>query len=219
MATIRVETDAADEFDGEALIALELEPQKVEVASVSPLRDGRKQWRLRASEGAKVGDSGTVTAILLTPNGGELRSAITFEILAPVDGGSQGRRGLVPDFEVLPISPDNEDDDEVWEQLWPQHEEASRTTKASVAYKVFTGGAKTIVYYSTGYGPYVERMERMSSRSKVQATLFDETYRFGSAITPSCSCPRRSRRGRTNWKRWRPSAVELPKYSSAWRTR
>ncbi len=176
VATLRVETDASDQFDSEGLIRLEFEPEKVEVASVSPLKGGRKHWRLRAAEGAKVGDSGTVTAVLTTPNGGELRSAIKFEILAPVEGGDRGTRGMVPDFEILPISPDDIDLEQTWKTVWPQHEDASRTTKAEVAYKVLKVADKTIIYYSTGYGPYVERMERMSSKSKTLTTLFDESY-------------------------------------------
>lgn len=175
-SSVRIETDADARFDAEGLINLEFEPHKVEVASLSALNGGRKQWRLRAAEGANVGDSGTVTAVLRTPNGGELRSAIRFEITAPIDAGNKGKKGKVPDFEIVAISPDNEDDVDRWMQLWPQHEGASRTKKSEVAYKVLKAGDKTVVYYSTGYGPYVERLERMNSKSKVLAELFDENY-------------------------------------------
>ena len=175
-SSVRVETDAGAKFDLEGLISLEFEPHKVEVASVSALTGGRKQWRLRAAESAKVGDSGTVTAVLRTPNGGELRSAIRYEIMAPVEAGDKGKRGNVPNFEVLPISPDKEEDVDIWVQLWPQHEGASRTKKSEVAYKVLKSSDKTLVYYSTGHGPYVERLERMNAKSKALAGLFDENY-------------------------------------------
>lgn len=175
-SSMRIETDADARFDEEGLISLEFEPHKIEVASLSMLKGGRKQWRLRAAEVAKVGDSGTITAVLRTPNGGELRSAIRFEVCAPVDGGDKGKKGKVPDFEIVPISPDREEDMDAWVQLWPHHENASRPTKAEVAYKVLTAGGKTIVYYSTGHGPYVERLERMNSKSRVLAELFDENY-------------------------------------------
>lgn len=175
-SSVRIETDADARFDTEGLISLEFEPHKVEVASLSTLKGGRKQWRLRAAEGAHVGDSGTVTAVLRTPNGGELRSAIRFEITAPIDAGNKGKKGKVPDFEIVAISPDNEDDVDTWMQLWPQHEGVSRTKKSEVAYKVLKAGDKTVVYYSTGYGPYVERLERMNTKSKVIAELFDENY-------------------------------------------
>ncbi|MEO8650512.1 MAG: hypothetical protein ABI539_15220, partial [Acidobacteriota bacterium] len=173
---VRVETDADAMFDSEGLISLEFEPHKVEVASVSALTAGRKQWRLRAAESAKIGDSGTVTAVLRTPNGGELRSAIGYEVTPPVDAGDKGRRGRVPDFEVLPISPDKGEDVDIWMQLWPQHEGASRIKKSEAAYKVLKSSDKTVVYYSTGYGPYVERLERMNAKSKALAGLFDENY-------------------------------------------
>ncbi len=175
-SSVRIETDADARFDSEGLISLEFEPHKVEVASLSALKGGRKQWRLRAAEGAKVGDSGTVTAVLRTPNGGELRSAIRFEVAAPIDAGDKGKKGKVPDFEIVAISPDKEEDVDTWMQLWPQHEGASRTKKAEVAYKVLKAGDKTVVYYSTGYGPYVERLERTNAKSKALAELFDENY-------------------------------------------
>lgn len=175
MSSVRIETDADARFDTEGLISLEFEPHKLEVASLSALRGGRKQWRLRVTEDAKVGDSGTVTAVLRTPNGGELRSAISFEVTAPVDAGDKGKKGKVPDFEIVAISPDKEEDVDTWMQLW-QHEGASRTKKAEVAYKVLKAGDKTVVYYSTGYGPYVERLERMMAKSKGLAELFDENY-------------------------------------------
>lgn len=175
-SSVRIETDADARFDSEGLISLEFEPHKVEVASLSALKGGRKQWRLRAAEGAKVGDSGTVTAVLRMPNGGELRSAIRFEVAAPIDAGDKGKKGKVPDFEIVAISPDKEEDVDTWMQLWPQHEGASRTKKAEVAYKVLKAGDKTVVYYSTGYGPYVERLEHMNSKSKALAELFDENY-------------------------------------------
>lgn len=175
-AIIRIETDADDRFDEEQLISIDFLPQQVELAAVSTLRAGRKRWQLRAAEHARVGDTGTATVILRTPNGGELRAAIGYEITPPVDGGGRGKRGNVPDFEVLPISPDNEDDATTWAQLWPLYESVSRTKKAEVAYKVFQSNEKTIVFYSTAYGPYVERVERMKSKSKALAELFDENY-------------------------------------------
>lgn len=175
-SSVRIETDADERFDLEGRITLEFEPHKVEIAAVSPLTCGRKQWRLRAAESAKVGDTGIVTAVLSTPNGGDMRSTIRFEVTAPVDSGDQGKRGKVPDFDILPISPDKDDDEDTWMQLWPQHEGKSRTTKSEVAYKVLSTGSKTIVYYSTAYGPYTERLERINSKSKALAELFDENY-------------------------------------------
>jgi hypothetical protein len=177
-SSVRVETDADAQFDLEGLISLEFEPVQVEVAAVSALTGGRKQWRLRAAESAKVGDSGTITAVLRTPSGGEFRSAVGYEITAPVYAGEKGKRGKVPDFEVLPISPDKEDDVDLWVQLWPQHEGASRAKKSEAAYKVLKSNEKTVVYYSIGYGPYVERLERMNAKSKALAGLFDENYQI-----------------------------------------
>lgn len=177
-ALVRIETDADPRFDIEGLITLEFEPRKVEVASLSALNGGRKQWRLRAAEDAHVGDSGTVTAVLRTPNGGEMRSAVPYKLLPPIDGGNTGKRGKIPDFEVLPISPDDDADIDVWNQLWPEHESALRAKKAEVAYKVLKAANKTIVYYSVAYGPYVERLERMHSRSTALAQSFDETYQI-----------------------------------------
>jgi hypothetical protein len=175
---LRVTTDADSRFDEKGLIGLEFEPEKVEVASVSTLRGGRKQWRLRPGEGATVGDTGTVTAVLRTPNGGEFRSAIEFEVLAPLAISNRGPRAQVPDFEVLPISPDNNEETEIWNQLWPDHENASRATKAEVAYKVLPTANKTIVYYSIAFTPYQERLERLKTKSAALAELFEENYQI-----------------------------------------
>ena len=175
-ALLRIETDADWKFDQKNLVSLEFDPERVEVASVSKLKGGRKQWRLRPVADSKVGDTGTVTAVLRTPNGGELRTAIQFEILAPRSGGDKASRGLIPDFDVLAISPDSDDDIEVWNELWPQHEDSSRDKKAEVAYKVLNAKDKTIVYYSTGYAPYQKAVERIKSKSKAAAELFEENY-------------------------------------------
>lgn len=177
LAALRVETDADERFDVDGLIdALQADPRKIEVASETQLRGGRKQWRLRVGDDAKVGDTGTVSIGLRTPNGGELRTAIKYEVTAPVEGGNEGKRGLVPDFEVLPISPDDEEQAETWALIWPQHENASRSARSEVAYRVFKPGDKTIVYYSTGYAPYVRQVERISAKSKALVQLFDEIY-------------------------------------------
>ncbi|GJM25044.1 MAG: hypothetical protein DHS20C16_14590 [Phycisphaerae bacterium] len=173
-AAVRIETDADDRFENEGLISIEFEPQKIEVAGVSNLRSGRKQWRLRAAEEARIGDTGTVTAVLRSPNGGELRSAINFEIFPAVEDSKKGKRGNVPDFDVIPINPD--EDPETWVELWPQHEDTPHSKRTEVAYKVFVAGPKTIVYYSTLFGPYVDRLERMKSKSKAFAELFEENY-------------------------------------------
>ena len=98
--------------------------------------------------------------------------------MAPIGPAKKGRLGLVPDFEVLPISPDSEEQAETWNELWPQHENASRTTKAEVAYKVFPAGDKTIVYDSTVYGPYGDRVDRLKSKSAAMARLFGENYKI-----------------------------------------
>jgi hypothetical protein len=92
--------------------------------------------------------------------------------------GQKGRGAQVPDFEVLPISPDNDDDIARWNQLWPQHETAPRETKSEVAYKVFASATKTIVYYSTAFAPYQERVERLKSKSAAHAELFEENYQI-----------------------------------------
>ncbi|MCR9096305.1 MAG: hypothetical protein NXI30_18925 [bacterium] len=175
-ALLRIETDADWKFDQKKLISLEFDPARVEVASVSQLKGGRKQWRLRPVADSKVGDVGTVTAVLRTPNGGELRTAIQYEILPPRTAGDKASRGLIPDFDVLAISPDSDDDIETWNELWPQHEDASREKKSEVAYKVLKAKDKTIVYYSTAYEPYQHAVERIKSKSKAAAELFEENY-------------------------------------------
>ena len=170
-AVLKIETDADSQFDERNLIDLEFDPEKVEIASVSVLRGGRKRWRLRVADGAEIGDMGTVTAVIKAPDGSDLyRSAIPFEVIPPRQKGDKTGRGMVPDFEVEPISPD---DTEKWNLLWPSHENAPRSEKEKVAYKVLSAGDKTIIYYSTAFAPYAERVKR---RTKQRADRFIENY-------------------------------------------
>jgi len=115
---VLVETDADAQYDREKRIAVRFEPDVLELAAVSPLRGGRMRWRLRAKDGATVGQRGKIIATMTKPNGTQLMDSTDFEILPPEVETTRKSRGDVPPFEIVPINPT--DDQERWGHLWPQ---------------------------------------------------------------------------------------------------
>lgn len=114
-ALIQVETDADSQFEKD--IRLKIEPESLDIASHFPLHGGRTKWRLKTVENAKVGDIGEVVVTLTKPNGDQLKASIMYEIILPKEKPAKEEKGFIPDFEVLPINPD--DNSDKWNQVWP----------------------------------------------------------------------------------------------------
>jgi hypothetical protein len=172
---VLVETDADAQYDREKRIAVRFEPDVLELAAVSPLRGGRMRWRLRAKDGATVGQRGKIIATMTKPNGTQLMDSTDFEILPPEVETTRKSRGDVPPFEIFPINPT--DDQERWGHLWPQLDGEQDPHKlGAVAYKPDKQAGGIFVYYSTVFEPFAYEMERLKTRTPALVDLFRRNY-------------------------------------------
>lgn len=171
-AMLRIETDADSRYDDQ--IRIKFDPSdSVEIASRFPLNGGRAWWRLKPAEGAEVGQRGKVVVTLTKPNGDQLKAEIAFEIIEALDKPANLQRGKIPDFEVLPITPG---DDDRWRDLWPNNfDEENDIT--SVAYTATQVGTKTIVYYSTVFNDFHAMCEKLKRENPVLYGFFETHYK------------------------------------------
>src|SRR6185312_11202299 len=102
-------------------LAIRSEPDCLELAGQSQLKGGRARWRLRPRHTAKVGDVGKVIVSLTKPDGSQLTDHADFEILPQLEEKTKKTKGMVPQFEVIPINPT--DDPEQWAAAWPKLDE------------------------------------------------------------------------------------------------
>jgi hypothetical protein len=172
---VLVETDADAEFDRRGLLAIRAEPDCLELAGKSPLSGGRVRWRLRPRATAKAGDVGNIVVTLTKLDGTQLTDMTEFEVLPAFEHRVKKAKGLVPQFEIIPINP--VDDPEKWAAAWPyQGDDATPEELASVAYKPVSVGGGIIVYYSTIFRPFQEQMERLKGESPALPALFRDNY-------------------------------------------
>ena len=156
-----VETDADAEFDRRGLLAIRSEPDSLEQAAKAPLRGGRIRWRLRPRQASKPGDAGRVVVTLTKLDGTQLTDSTEYEILPPLEEQAKVAKGDVPDFDIIPINP--QDDPEKWRAVWPDlSEEVPEAAQRSVAYKPLNIGGRIVVYYSTIFGPFDEQVQKFT---------------------------------------------------------
>lgn len=153
-ALVKLETDGDSRFDKD--IRIKFEPESLDILTVWELEGGRKKWRLKVTEAAKVGDTGKILVTLTLPNGDQMKSEIDYQVLEPIEKPSKEERGYIPDFEVLAISPDDDNWNSVWENIPADSEEAFK-----VAYIPRKIGIKTIVYYSTAFTPFKNTLDKL----------------------------------------------------------
>jgi len=167
---IRVETDGDSQFDKD--IRIKFTPEILDISSVWPLEGGRKKWRIKPIDGARIGDSGTISITLTKPNGDQLKADLPFEVLAQIEKSAKEERGHIPDFEVLPISPGDDNWSTVWDDIPEHSEEAS-----AVAYIPIKIGNKTIVYYSTAFTPFKTVVDKLRLNNSPLYTFFETNYK------------------------------------------
>lgn len=171
-SNVMVETDADSKYNDE--IRIKIKPESLEVVARFPLYGGRMKWRLKAVENSKVGDKGEIMVSLTKPNGDQLKDEIEYEVLQPVPKPSKEEKGFIPDFEVLPISPE----DEKWSDVtvWGNITEGSDETY-SVAYKPIKIGEKMIVYYSTVFTPFRAMADKLKVENNLLYKFFETNYK------------------------------------------
>jgi hypothetical protein len=172
---LMVHTDADPEFDRQNRLSIRAEPDCLELAGQSKLNGGRVRWRLRPRHVAKPGDVGKVIVTITKPNGQQLTDSVDFEILPPLEEKTKKAKGMVPQFEVIPINPT--DDPEQWAAAWPHlGDDASDDELAAVAYKPVSVGGGIVVYYSTIFAPFREQMEKLKEEAAAMPSLFRTNY-------------------------------------------
>jgi hypothetical protein len=172
---ILVHTDADSEFDRQGRLSIRAEPDCLELAGQSKLRGGRVKWRLRPRSIAKVGDVGKVVVTITKPDGNQITDSVEFKVLAALEERTKKSKGLVPQFDVIPINPT--DDPVQWAAAWPHFsDDASDDDLASVAYKPVTAGGGIVVYYSTIFSPFREQMEKLKEEAAAMPALFRTNY-------------------------------------------
>lgn len=172
---ILVHTDADPEFDRQQRLSIRAEPDCLELAGQSKLAGGRMRWRLRPRHAAKIGDIGKVIVSITKPDGSQLIDSVEFEVLAALDQKTKKTKGMVPQFDVIPINPT--DNREQWETTWPGFaDNATEEELASVAYKPVSVGNGIVVYYSTVFAPYREQLEKLKDEAAALPALFRTNY-------------------------------------------
>lgn len=151
---------------------MKIEPESLEVSSYFPLHGGRIKWRLKTSENAKVGDKGKISISLTKPNGDQLRDEVQFEVLEAKQKPSKEEKGFIPDFEVLPTAPG----DDNWSKAWENISEES-DDRFSVAYVTRKIGSKTIVFYSTVFSPFKTMTDNLKIKNSPLYKFFETNYK------------------------------------------
>lgn len=167
---VQVETDADAQFDKLGKVAIRSEPKVLEEHGKSPLKGGRIRWRLRPIEGALVGQTGKVIATITRPDGSQLSDEVDFEILPARQAAAKPDKGLVPPFQIIGISPE---DEVLWQSLWPNLSEEDQET---VAYKPLNANGEIHVYYSKIFKPYRETLDALASKGEAVAQYFNNGY-------------------------------------------
>lgn len=167
-----VETNADAEYDTRGLIHIRTEPPALEIESKSKLRGGRIRWRLRPISGVEVGVAGELIATLTKPDGSQLRDSRAFEILPLREKPSKKSQAQVPPFDIEPIDPA---DSERWDWLWPE-DMGDLDRQRTHGYKVFPAEGRTIVFYSSVFGPYVDMLEKLKATNPTIVETFTVNY-------------------------------------------
>ena len=173
--SVIIETDADAEFDRKQRVAIRCEPAFLEVAGKAPLHGGRMRWRLRPSSSTQVGQRGRIVVTLTLQDGTQLVDQTEFEVKAAIEERTKKIKGEIPPFEIRAINPEDHQAD--WATAWPAlSDETDAAKQAAVAYSPVEAGGKTIVYYSTIFGPFKEETDRLKNAPVGQGEMFKTNY-------------------------------------------
>ncbi|MDB2318018.1 hypothetical protein N9V88_00360 [bacterium] len=172
-SAIAIETDADAEFDIRHMLKLEVMGGAAELAGETPLRGGRKRWRIRPLDNAMVGDTGQITVEILDSAGNQLMGeVVNYEVAPARERKVKKSTEKIPDFDITPISPDEVP--EVWEELgWS---DLAEEEQLKVAYKPVSSGSKTVIYYSTVFTPFKNQENKLKSKSQALSRSFRQNY-------------------------------------------
>lgn len=151
---VMIETDADSRFGVEGLIKFKV-TGAAELRAAGTLGGGRMGWRIKAKDGAKVGDTVRVDVEVLSPGGHVLISdSVTGEVCDPPEGTTGGKGDLKGLPEVVPKAIDPVNDEALYKRLFP----SLATDQAAFATEISDG--KVDVYYSKKFAPLTMALER-----------------------------------------------------------
>jgi len=116
-----------------------------------------------------------VVVSLTRPDGTQIQSEISFEILPALEEKVRKQKGVIPPFEIIAINP--EDHPEDWGLVWPElAENPSVEALHSVAYKPVKTGKSINVYYSTVFPAFKQQADSLKMQSPALSDLFRSNY-------------------------------------------
>jgi hypothetical protein len=169
---VLIETDADAEFDRRGLIGIASTDDLLMIDSKSNLSGGRIRWRLRPSDAASAGATGELRVFLTKPNGVQLNSSISFEVLPAKERPAKVGKTEVPPFDIQPVSPS---DAEKWGLCWPD-DDGDDERQQKHAYIAMDLAGKTWVYYSTVFPPFATTLERLKLSAPELVEPFTTAY-------------------------------------------
>ena len=176
--SINIETDGDEQFDLRGLIQCRCEPELMEITHKTPLRRGRMSWRFLPKRSAKVGEKGKIVATLCVPTADGTKETFRQEIRFEIAAARPHRRKLVliPDLEIIPISPLDAGMRPTWTALWPDVDPDDGKAAQAVAYKLFKN-SRMIVYYNIDFPPYRAFIDKWKTELPAKCNLFDDAYK------------------------------------------
>lgn len=169
--TVLIETDADAEFDKRDKLGIHASDDALEIESKSKLSGGRIRWRLRPKASAAIGTTGELRAFINLPNGSQVSSSISFEILPAIEKPSKEDQTTVPPFEIKPINPS----DTAWDTLWPD-DDSDLDKQKKHAYGWLSVGGVTNVFYSEIFPPFAESLSKLKTSKPELVEAFTTNY-------------------------------------------
>lgn len=166
---IKVETDANFRYDRESRISLRFVPDVLEIASLKELNGGRKQWRVKCKSSLRDLSTGKVIATLTKPNGEQLTSEIPFIVEPAMVLPSKQSKGLVPEFKIQQVAPEQDKFQEVWPDIEPDKVD-------EVAYRyIKSSDNKIVVFYNTHFDAFKRQVDLLQKNVGL-LSLFIKNY-------------------------------------------
>lgn len=168
---IRVETDANSNYhdpndSGKSKINIIQVPGIIASCGSTPLQTGRMRIIYESPTNVSIGSVGKIRVELYRQGLPLLSDERSIIIVEEPPASDPSKQLTLPPFEIVPIDPDND----LWETLdWPleTNDVASGTIK---------NGGILIIYYSTVYPKYAEKLKAYERRDSVMAASFTKKY-------------------------------------------
>lgn len=132
----------------------------------TPLRGGRMRLIVDALDDAQVGNVGSVRIELTRPGHRALSDERPAKVVEKPPARPGRQQATLPPFDTRPVSPD----EEMWATLdWPEDPTA-------VASSAQMEEGILVIYYSTAFPKYLDRLRRYEGRSAAMAASFKKRY-------------------------------------------